>query len=65
MPAYITNKLAAAVERTLADATLRQRFASVGVDVFGGGPQEFQNYIVAQIANWMALIKDAGIEPEG
>jgi len=38
---------------------------SSGVDVFGGGPAEFQAYIVAQIANWTALIKDAGIEPEG
>ena len=65
MPADVINKVAAAVDRTLAAATLRQRFTAAGVDVFGGGPQEFQSYIVAQIANWTALIKDAGIAPEG
>ncbi len=65
LPADIANKLASGVAKALADTTLRQRFVTSGVDVFGGGPQEFQSYIVAQIANWTGLIKDAGIEPEG
>jgi len=64
LPSDITGRLATAVGKALSDAGVRQRFFTSGIDVFSGGPQEFQSYIVAQIANWTALIKDAGIEPE-
>lgn len=63
LPPPITQKLAAAVERALADAANQKRLEGAGVDLFGGGPAVFQTYIKEQLDNWTALIKDAGIEP--
>ena len=63
LPPQITQKLAAAVEKALADPAIQKRLEGAGVDLFGGGPAVFQAYIKEQLDNWTALIKDAGIEP--
>jgi putative tricarboxylic transport membrane protein len=63
LPQPIIGVLAKAVEKALANPAVQQRFADSGVGLFGGGPQEFADYIKAQLANWTALIKETGIQP--
>ncbi len=63
LPRPVVEVLAKAVEKALANPGVRQRFADSGVGLFGGGPQEFEDYIKAQLANWTALIKETGIQP--
>jgi tripartite-type tricarboxylate transporter receptor subunit TctC len=64
LPPEIVTRLAKTVEDALGDPDVRERFTNVGCEVFWGGPQEFQAYIAAQLANWTTLVKEAGILPE-
>jgi tripartite-type tricarboxylate transporter receptor subunit TctC len=64
LPAEVVARLAGTVETALADPKVRERFTNVGCDVFAGGPQEFRDYIAAQLANWTTLIREVGIQPE-
>jgi tripartite-type tricarboxylate transporter receptor subunit TctC len=64
LPPAIVATLAKAVHASLDDPQVRKRFASSGVEVFGAGPQEFQVYVQAQLANWTALIHETGIPPQ-
>jgi tripartite-type tricarboxylate transporter receptor subunit TctC len=63
-PPEVVDTLARTVQKALETPQLRRRFTDSGVEVFWGGPQEFEAYINAQLVNWTALIKDAGIAPE-
>jgi tripartite-type tricarboxylate transporter receptor subunit TctC len=65
LPPQITQQLAGTVERALANDTLRQRFTNAGIDVYYGDPKEFLAFVKFQLTNWTALIKDAGLQPEG
>ena len=65
LPPQITQQLARAVEKALANDTLRQRFINSGIDVYYGDPKEFLAFVKFQLENWTALIKDAGLQPEG
>jgi tripartite-type tricarboxylate transporter receptor subunit TctC len=64
LPDDVVARLAGTVEAALAVPEVRERFTNVGCDVFAGGPQEFRDYIAAQLTNWTALIREAGIQPE-
>jgi len=64
LPPDIVTRLAGAVQKALASSDGRKRFEDAGVPVFFGGPDEFEAYVAAQLANWTTLIKEAGIQPE-
>jgi tripartite-type tricarboxylate transporter receptor subunit TctC len=64
LPPGIVTRLARTVEAALVEPDVRERFTNVGCEVFWGGPQEFQAYIARELANWTALVKEAGIQPE-
>jgi tripartite-type tricarboxylate transporter receptor subunit TctC len=64
LPRPIVEVLGKAVQKALAAPAIQQRITDAGVGLFPGGPQEFTDYVKAQLANWTAVIKEAGIQPE-
>jgi tripartite-type tricarboxylate transporter receptor subunit TctC len=64
LPLEIVAKLEAAVQKTLMDPEARKQFERSGIEVFWGGQKEFESYVRTQLANWTALIKEAGIQPQ-
>lgn len=63
-PHAIVMKLNAAVRKALAMQDVRTLFAKYGADVSPGSPEQFQKYIVQEIAKWRTVIRNAGIKPE-
>jgi tripartite-type tricarboxylate transporter receptor subunit TctC len=64
LPPPVVEILGKAVQKALTDPQIQQRITDAGVGLFPGGPQEFTDYVKAQLANWTAVIKEAGIQPE-
>jgi tripartite-type tricarboxylate transporter receptor subunit TctC len=63
-PPEIVDALAGAVRKMLESPESRERFTGPGIDVIWTGPQEFSDFVKAELVKWTALIKEAGIEPE-
>ncbi len=61
-PQLIIDKLHRETARTLAQANVRRRMAELGVDLIGSTPSEFAAVIKAEIPQWAAVIKGAGIK---
>jgi tripartite-type tricarboxylate transporter receptor subunit TctC len=58
----IVDKIYRETERTLALPDVRKRLAELGLDVIGNSPAEFSAVIKAEIPQWAAVIKGAGIK---
>jgi tripartite-type tricarboxylate transporter receptor subunit TctC len=43
---------------------VRERFASYGVELSGGTPEQFTKQIRTDAAKWAGVIKRAGVKPE-
>ena len=43
---------------------MKERFIGVGVDPLTSAPAELDRYIVAEIAKWTKVIREAGIREE-
>jgi len=63
-PNDIVQKLHDATAKGLAKPDVREKFASVGVDVAPMNSAEFARFIQSEIAHWAKLAKLAGIQPE-
>ena len=63
-PPEAIDRLAGEVGRTLAKPEMQRRFVDSGTNVFYTGPAEFRAYVNSERVKWLALIKEAGIEPE-
>ncbi len=50
--------------RVLAQPEVRQQFATQGVDVIGGTPEQFAVYIRSEIVKWARVIKESGARAE-
>ena len=46
------------------DPVVIERLNAGGTEVFWSGPQEFAEFVKAELVKWTAAIKEAGIEPE-
>jgi len=64
LPDDVVVALESAVQKTLMNAEIQNRFKASGIESFWGGRAEFEAYVRAQLANWTALIKEARIQPE-
>jgi len=42
----------------------RNRMTTLGIDLLGSAPQEFEQHIRAEMAKWSDLIRKAGIRAE-
>jgi tripartite-type tricarboxylate transporter receptor subunit TctC len=64
LPADVVKTLAAAVHKALDNPEVRQRFANSGTDVYWSDTDEFAAFVKSELTNWMAMAKEAGIQPE-
>jgi tripartite-type tricarboxylate transporter receptor subunit TctC len=64
MPPEAVKVLADAVQKALDKPEVRQRFATSGTDIYWSGPEQFAEFVKAELVKWTAYIKEAGIEPE-
>ena len=64
MPADAVAKVHAAAVKALATPTVKERFASLGVQPVGNTPEEWGAEIRADLARWAKVIKAAAIKVE-
>lgn len=60
----IAQRLNAEINKAIASADLRERFAALGAEPVGGSPEQFARVIERDTAKYAAVIKRAGIKPE-
>ena len=63
-PSEAVTRLAGAMKAILAGPATQRRFADTGTDVYFAGPAEFRAFVTDELPKWLALIREAGIEPE-
>ena len=61
-PAPIVAKVHAETARILARAEVREKFATLGMEVIGNTPAQFGDVIKAEIPVWAKVIKAAGVK---
>ena len=65
LPAEITNRIAAELQRALAKAEVAERFAKLGAEpVTDAGPAKFAAMVRGDSARWAALIRERKISAE-
>ncbi|MBV9891320.1 MAG: tripartite tricarboxylate transporter substrate binding protein, partial [Rhizobacter sp.] len=60
----IVDKVNAAAVSLLTGVELRQAFAERGIIAAGDSPEQFGQFIRAEVAKWRALAERVGIVPE-
>lgn len=63
-PRAIIAKLNAEMNKALAAPDVRTKLSAAGIDVAGGTPQQFDEYIKSEMVKWAKVAKDAGVVPE-
>jgi tripartite-type tricarboxylate transporter receptor subunit TctC len=63
-PAAIVHRLNDAMNQALRDPLLRQRFAELGIDVYGGSPQRLADYIRSESEKWGKLARSRNIRAQ-
>jgi tripartite-type tricarboxylate transporter receptor subunit TctC len=59
-PREITAKIAADMQRVLAQPDVKERLLAVGVDVVGSTPEELARFQRAEMEKWAKIVKDSG-----
>lgn len=65
LPKDVSDKLVAALQAALKNATVIERFASLGTQPVDAGlatPEALKSHLVAEVARWDATIKSAGVK---
>jgi tripartite-type tricarboxylate transporter receptor subunit TctC len=63
-PKDIVAKLNAEMNKALASPDVRQKLLGSGIEPAGGTPQQFAEFIQAEMVKWGNVAKVAGIQPE-
>jgi len=63
-PKTVVATLNAEINKALAAEDVRAKLNASGIDIQGGTPERFGDYIKAEVVKWAKVTKDAGIEPE-
>jgi tripartite-type tricarboxylate transporter receptor subunit TctC len=63
-PKEIVAKLNAEINKALATEDVRAKLTANGIDIQGGTPAEFGDYIKGEVVKWAKVTKEAGIQPE-
>ncbi len=61
LPAEITTRLNAEINKALASPALQQRLSGEAIDPMPMTPEQFASFIRADIARWSALARERGI----
>ena len=59
-PKAVISKLNQEINKVLRDPAVRRAIEAEGGEVIGGSPEQFGDYIKAEIANWSTLVKASG-----
>jgi tripartite-type tricarboxylate transporter receptor subunit TctC len=63
-PKPIVDKLAGETRRILRDPANQERFATLGLDIIAGTPDEFRAAIASEIQRWAKVVKEANIKAD-
>lgn len=63
-PSAIVKRLNAAINQALKQPEVRKRFAASSVEVIGGTPKEFGDYIKAELKRWGEVARAANVRIE-
>ena len=64
LPKPVTDKLLAALKKSVADPKVRERFEAMGVEMQSMGMEEFSAFVKADYEKWRAVARDANISIE-
>ena len=64
LPRPIVERVNGALVKTLNDPAVKKNLAEQGADVVASTPEQHDKFNRAEIAKWIKVVKDAGIEPE-
>jgi tripartite-type tricarboxylate transporter receptor subunit TctC len=63
-PKDLVAKVSADANKVLADPEVKQKMLAAGAEPSGNTPQQFGHFVRAEMAKWMKLMKERGINPE-
>ena len=63
-PRDVVARLNDAMVRTLRSAEVRERMTQIGFDVVAGTPEEFGQFMKAEVERWTKVVQRGGIKPE-
>jgi tripartite-type tricarboxylate transporter receptor subunit TctC len=63
-PKDVVAKLNAEINKALAAEDVRAKLMDAGIDIQGGTPERFAEYIKGEVAKWGKVTAEAGIQPE-
>lgn len=63
-PTEVVNKLQSALQRTLADRSLRDRLTAQGSVMLGGTQKQYVDFMRSEGARWAAVVRDTGARAE-
>jgi len=63
-PKDVVAKLNAEFNKDLAMADVKKKLTDAGIEPAGGTPQQFTDFIQAEMKKWAKVAKDANIQPE-
>ena len=63
-PAVIVNRLSTEIAKALARPDLRAQLAPQDAEVRATSPEQFAQYLGAEVSRWVPVIKDTGIKLE-
>lgn len=61
-PKEILNRINAVANEALRDPETVKKYAAAGIDVMGGGLEESNQYLHAEMTKWEKVIREAGIQ---
>ena len=63
-PRPVVERVNAALVKALNDPTVKKNLAEQGADVVAGTPEQHDAFNKAEIAKWIKVVREAGIQPE-
>jgi tripartite-type tricarboxylate transporter receptor subunit TctC len=63
-PRAVVDRLNAETRKALADPSVRERLAALGLEPVGSSPEEFRKFFDEQIKAYAEMVRVAGIRPE-
>jgi tripartite-type tricarboxylate transporter receptor subunit TctC len=63
-PRDVVKKLNDATVRALRSPDIRERMTQIGFDVVAGTPEEFGQFMKAEVERWKKVVQRGGIQPE-
>jgi tripartite-type tricarboxylate transporter receptor subunit TctC len=63
-PKAVVDRLNAEMNKALAATDVRQKLQEAGIEVGGGSPRDYADFIAGEMVKWARVAKGAGIQPE-